>query len=357
MHRSYASYTAILLVLLVFPSCLQEGQFFQPKKNLLGVWIGESQEYYGSKGPLPILLDFKADGTVFIQNLKEEGKRESWSLSAGQLTVDTTKFTIFELSAERLRFGINSVQSFKRVSEEQLDQDLESIKTTLQDGTFKNQHGGLLKFGESALFTYQEMKTEKRCYDLFEYDGYAFIYQFGDLDTCNQNQIGGIHQFLDFSDIGFTLLSAQADELFQYQVAESELVSSFFEPKPLKFQTCGFGDLYPHGAIIDAHEQGGKFVENYFFEQVDLDLSPVVDGFFILKFTINCRGEVGGCSYEGLDRNYQSIEFPSFLQTRIFNALESLDGWLPLESNGAYFDSYKSIVFRFDKGQLIAVSP
>ncbi|MEM6725442.1 MAG: hypothetical protein AAF598_15485 [Bacteroidota bacterium] len=357
MLKPTFSFTALLLILLVSTGCFQDGQLLQPKKNLLGLWIGEYQDYYGSKGPLPILLDFKSDGTVYIQDINGEADLDTWSLSGGQLTVDTVNYTIFEHSQNCIRFGLNSVQSFKRVHPEKWSAELESLKADLRNKTFKSPNGIALSFQEEQVFTHRENELEQRCFDFFIYEQYCFMYQFGDIDTCKQGQIGRILQVLDFSPDHFTVYSVANGSRERYEYVDNKGFFEFDQPAAPTFQTCGFGDLYPHRSIIDAHEKGGKFVEDYFFEHLQLEKNSSLDGFFVLKFSINCRGQVGDFSVEGLDRNYQAKEFPKSVKADIFNALEKLDGWLPLESNGNFFDSYKSIIFRFDEGRLTAISP
>lgn len=347
-------YLVFLSLFFAFAGC-----HFQSTNEILGAWVGDYQEIYGMDYPAPMILDFKRNGQVEIQSFYGDKNIRKWKLDHDVLQIDSMNYTISTLSDDALKIMDRRVQVFKKLSDQSQKINIDSFRNLIIESKYfkSDSLGKILSFGDSTIISWTEEKTEKRCFDFFEFKGNFFLYQYGQKDHCEKEFIGNVFQILNYSKKGFSVRSFYPDHgvRVNYQALSSADLKPEFESD--SFQRCGFGGLYFHKSIIDAHEKSGRFIESHFLNRFNESVFEIKDGFLAMKFVVNCEGEIGNFYSEFIDENYRGSEIELSIFQEFKNEIIRFGGWKPYDINGFNYDSLKSMIFRFESGRLISVNP
>jgi hypothetical protein len=80
-------------------------------------------------------------------------------------------------------------------------------------------------------------------------------------------------------------------------------------------------------------------------------------GFLTIRFIVNCEGKTGRFRVQGMDINYNAMEFHKELVNDLLTLTKTLDGWIVGEIEGLKTDYYQYLTFKLENGKLIEIMP
>lgn len=92
-------------------------------------------------------------------------------------------------------------------------------------------------------------------------------------------------------------------------------------------------------------------------EKLNLSSSKKINGYVTIRFVINCEGKAGLFRVQQMNENYQEQSLDKDLVDRLLNFTESLNGWIPKESEGRKFDYYQYLSYKITDGKVSEILP
>lgn len=89
----------------------------------------------------------------------------------------------------------------------------------------------------------------------------------------------------------------------------------------------------------------------------ELPLRTGQNGYFTVRFMVNCHGVPGRYRSYGVTPEYEVHQFPEELQEQLTEACKSLQHWTPGSVEGRHSDAYYFITFKLRDGQVIDLLP
>ena len=79
------------------------------------------------------------------------------------------------------------------------------------------------------------------------------------------------------------------------------------------------------------------------------------NGYFVIRFAVNCYGETGRFRTQILDTNFEETKSPKALKSHILNITKELKGWNYAVYKGAPFDCYTFINIKIENGKILDI--
>lgn len=133
-------------------------------------------------------------------------------------------------------------------------------------------------------------------------------------------------------------------------VAETD--STGFQPchPDLAYQYYNFGG--------SARFKGEKpAIERYFRERYKAEENQQENGYFTVRFLVNCEGKSSWFRTEAMDLEYQPKQFHSAISNQLLQLTKALEGWTVAEYEGQTYDYYQYLTFKIENGQLSEILP
>jgi len=111
-------------------------------------------------------------------------------------------------------------------------------------------------------------------------------------------------------------------------------------------------DLYPYRSLeFKGHQRAIK--KQLHKKLTVLNGANVNDGYLLVNYYINCNGESGLFSFDGMGLDFTAQAYDKQLVEQLTQALKNLNGWqVPFHDDGTSLDAVYSITFKFTDGQL-----
>ncbi len=137
---------------------------------------------------------------------------------------------------------------------------------------------------------------------------------------------------------------------------------SFWSHAQDNFDTCytleDYGGMWPQYFQIQSGFEGGLYELKKQVIQQDLNLHEATDGYYTIRFIINCNGHIGRFEPMACDEKYGEIPFDPELAQGLIRVLSDLQGWKAgKQGNGLALDSQKFLTFIVSDGQLTDIVP
>lgn len=343
---------SIILMLGIFYQC----RLMPYHENQIhGLWMGVHTEFT-PVFPLPILNEYRPDGTVTAKRFGKEAKQYNWALNQSTLTIDTMHYDIVSFDENTLLTRNAYKYLFRRINDVPIEKDEGELRAFLQNTSWKSE-GHELHFDREKIFTFSENKlTEIRCWNIEKYGKNAFLYQTGHATDCDR-----------FAGRAMQIIAAEDDKLhlsIWNETGKHDLVyhkknelvdfNNLLNDRP--FQRCGMYRALQTGRLGDLYKGGDTVIENHFYDNYNVNENVVPEnGFVIIKFIINCEGETGEFELIEIDKNYKAYHFDKSISKQLIDLAKSLDQWLPYEYESNNYDAETSINFRIIDSQIKVV--
>lgn len=141
-------------------------------------------------------------------------------------------------------------------------------------------------------------------------------------------------------------------ELKQYpkQIGDTEFNAKMDNPN---FRFCDTSNVLHRRSLI-YYTGGHKNFEKDLINRYEYKKSyKTFSGYFIVRFGINCRNEIGRLRLESVNNEFEKAIPPKRLKEHIIEILRGLKKWNSPVINGKSFDGYKFIVIEFKNGEII----
>jgi len=324
-------------------------------EQLHGLWLGINVEYIMDV-PMPVLNEYRPDGTMTAKRLGKEAKVYPWVLNQNTLTIDTTHSHVIALSQDSFTYKTKYNFLLRRVKEAPIQKDEGELRSFLKNTSWTSE-GRELHFDKEKIYTISEKElTEIRCWNIEKYKDYAFLYQTGHSEDCSIST-GRVMQIIKAE--GEQLHLSVWNEIDKYDLIytkKKEVVNfdNLLNNKP--FHRCSMNGIIGSGNIGSTYQGGGNAIRNHFYNQYNVSKNAIGEnGFLIIKFVANCKAETGEFEFTGMDKNYKPYEFHPDISTQLIDLTRTLDKWIPYEYEGTDYDNYKVINFRIINGQIKVV--
>ncbi len=366
-----------------------------PSQKILGTWLGTffNKYYYISNHTL---FHFKEDGMVDVRAFNGLSMDTTcrWEVKDDKLYIDTIAYDIDLLNVEELGLTNSSVptdkrkyyyRAAKRPKEVKNLPEIESIETILDGKTWMDREqvkGGFYHLDYWQLegaqihlqrYYYRDEKflfaeKETYCYEIQDHNGYLFFVRTAyQGDSCNIRNMD-VRQITNVGRKSFTLYKNDNPfTFFDNTVREkafttyqaSELPPIDLVPSP-DFNLCNQEILSEYYRFDTDYKGGQKGVNRFVLERYKKPAnSEDQNGYFQVRFTINCNGETGHFTAKECDLAYQPYTFDSRISEQLLELVRDLPDWIPgvhphYNSN---VDTYRHIAFRIEQGEVVEVVP
>lgn len=81
------------------------------------------------------------------------------------------------------------------------------------------------------------------------------------------------------------------------------------------------------------------------------------NGYFTVRFVVNCKGQTGRFRTESMDFQYQAIRFDERTTDQLLKLTKELKGWGVGIYEGKEQDYYQYLTFKIEEGQLTEILP
>ena len=98
-------------------------------------------------------------------------------------------------------------------------------------------------------------------------------------------------------------------------------------------------------------------IERYFRERYKAEENQQENGYFTVRFLVNCEGKSSWFRMEGMDQDYQPKQFNSAISNQLLQLTKGLEGWRVAEHEGQTYDYYQYLTFKIENGQLSEILP
>ncbi|MEM7105973.1 MAG: hypothetical protein AAF502_22750 [Bacteroidota bacterium] len=322
-----------------------------------GTWVGAHKAYNGHLSPFPSIFDFKPEGILnhlIVGSDYNEGL--AWSIDNQELSLDTFNFNLIALDNDKLSYQSGNLTTMVRLRSPLTNRSKSELDDLLANSVWSNTKGDKsFEFSDSTATVSRNGNLEIRCWDSFAYKNYLLLF-FIENKSC-EGAAGRIYQVVDFSENRLILLGNN-------ELESGRIVLTRQKDMPIvdqnsdHFQLCGFYAGRSHLSVSDAHEMGGRFIQNTFSENFQCNASwKGITGFLRLKFMVNCEGKTGMLSWQTMDKFYKSMVVPTSLTDHLEDIFELTGNWKPLERNDYIHDAWKSIIFKIEDGNLVSIAP
>jgi hypothetical protein len=132
---------------------------------------------------------------------------------------------------------------------------------------------------------------------------------------------------------------------------------------PLKdkadFHLCEPKDIYQYYNCGTSYRGEKKALKDQVFAAYKYSSQHKdVNGFVVIRFVVNCKGETDRFRITEIDTDYKSTKFPEELTNHLLNITKSLKGWIPCTTpNGEKYNSYVYLNYILKNGKLQEVGP
>ncbi len=322
------------------------------KSQLYGLWLGVHIEY-NPNFPLPIINDFRTDGTMTAKRLGEDAKHYNWALSGNILTVDTLHYNLIKCDKNVLQTENFYNYLFRKIQAVSIEKDEGELYTFLRNTSWVSGDKAL-HFDDERLYTFSEKKlTEIRCWNIEKYDNYAFLYQTGNHTDCEKYAARAM-QIVTANDdqLHLSIWNETGKDNLIY-TKQNDAIDLDNSLKNRGFQRCSMYGISKIGNTGNLYEGGGNALKNYFYNNYQITKNTSNEnGFVVVEFTINCTGETGEFRVVEINKNYETHQFHEDVTQQILDIAKSIPQWIPHESDGVPRDAQTDINFRITNGQI-----
>jgi len=108
-----------------------------------------------------------------------------------------------------------------------------------------------------------------------------------------------------------------------------------------------------HKRAYVKYKGGNKALKKELVENYKLQSQyKTYNGYFIIRFVVNCKDEAGRYRMEVLDENFNLANAPKELQKHILNLFKTLKNWQHPFYENKHYDGYKFITIKITNGQI-----
>ncbi len=352
MHPFYRILLYITGVSMLTIFCWQCRLMPYHKSELYGLWLGVHIEYIPNF-PLPVLNEFRTDGTVITKRLGEDAKHYNWALNGDILTVDTLHYDLIKCDKNTLQTKKNYNYLFRRIKDTPVKKDEGELRAFLRNTSWVS-GDKILHFDNEKVYTFAENKLiETRCWNIEKYGDYAFLYQTGHHMDCGES-VGRVTQIIAAKDNRLHLSTwneiGKNDLIYTKQNNVADFDNLL---KNSTFQRCNMYGIYQIGHTGNLYEGGGAALKNYFNDNYKPTKNTSNEnGFIVIEFIINCAGEIGELEVIEIDKNYKAHQFHEDVTRQLVDIIKSIHQWIPYEADGINRDARTDINFRIVNGNI-----
>ncbi|WP_139135140.1 hypothetical protein [Roseivirga sp. 4D4] len=121
------------------------------------------------------------------------------------------------------------------------------------------------------------------------------------------------------------------------------------------FQLCDSSQMV-HSRVSLNYSGGRKRIEELCKQQVNVGGNAYAfNGYILIRFLVNCKGESDRFRIETLDEGFMPIECPDGLVSLVENAVRSLNEWVISKPENVGKDHSKYLNFKMVNGRVDAI--
>lgn len=119
------------------------------------------------------------------------------------------------------------------------------------------------------------------------------------------------------------------------------------------FKFCDPADILHKRAFV-RYEGGAKAFKEEMLAKYDFKSSyKSYNGYFIIRFAVNCNDELGRVRIEVLDESFTLSKAPEGLENHVLSIFKELKNWKHPVYDKKDYDGYKFITIKMVNGQII----
>lgn len=124
------------------------------------------------------------------------------------------------------------------------------------------------------------------------------------------------------------------------------------------FYLCDEKNIFEYYQVNPSYKEGLKSIQDYFKNHLAaLNKLVEIDGYFTMRFIINCKGNTDRFRGSFVDENFKKSKVNSDFESKIISLVKKMGEWNPGYFEGSYFDSYKHIIFKIKNGKIKEIYP
>lgn len=141
----------------------------------------------------------------------------------------------------------------------------------------------------------------------------------------------------------------EKQESYQNQIGDTPFNSTIDD---VNFKLCDSLDTLHKRAYVK-YNGGNKALKKALITGYKLQSKyKLYNGYFIIRFVVNCNDIAGRFRIESLDSNFNLANPPKELKTHILTVFKNLKNWQHPFYEGKHYDGYKFITVKVTNGQI-----
>ena len=336
--------------------------------KLEGLWLGNYQhELY--EFPLPIIWFFSND-SLMTEWKRREQKDFEWLLSGDVLLIDTMEYVVQNFTKNQIVLERETVIVFDKIDTTRKEKNLDFLEQYAwrkkERKSRKSQKKDLYteeihRFKDDKIwiqrtYWYDQLQLgqeiEMRCGKIERFKEYPLIVEAGYWDTCD-SLYAPLQYVTDLDKHSYTVLTAKGKKMREITYEATDL----FEVSDSAFYVCSQSVGAYYGVNI-SYKGEKKAVKDFVFNALKNQQFGTESGYIMIRFVINCAGQLGNFEIEQTDLNFNTIKFDKQLIKRLFLLTKSLTDWkIGKNEEGEHIDGRKFFTYKIENGRLKAILP
>ena len=143
--------------------------------------------------------------------------------------------------------------------------------------------------------------------------------------------------------------SENKSKIYQNQIGDTPFDNKLDD---VNFKFCDSANTLHKRAWVK-YKGGNKTLQKELLENYELQPKYIsYNGYFIIRFVVNCKDVAGRYRIEALDTNFNLANPTVELQNHILNIFKNLKNWKHPSYEGKDYDGYKFITLKIVNGQI-----
>ncbi|PIA78626.1 hypothetical protein BFR04_03575 [Gaetbulibacter sp. 4G1] len=162
-------------------------------------------------------------------------------------------------------------------------------------------------------------------------------------------------KFIGFVVIFCFLLCCDKPKSLKANTYENQIGDTSFNPNldNRNFKLCDSTQVLHKRALVK-YKGGTKALENDLISQFNYKSKyQSFNGYFFIRFVVNCNDETGRFRMQILDQNFKSTNCPKELEIHILKITKALKNWNHAFYKGKAMDCYRFLIIKMEKGKII----
>lgn len=144
--------------------------------------------------------------------------------------------------------------------------------------------------------------------------------------------------------------SNNTKEIYKDHIGDTSFNSKLDAPS---FKFCDSTNILHSRSKI--HYNGGtiKFEDDLLEQYILQPEFENFNGFFFIRFAVNCNDEIGRIRWDVVDSNFQATNCPLSLERNLISIVKKLNNWSHPVSNNKDYDGYSFLIIKIENGEII----